>query len=175
MQNIYTSEQSKYIINSIYNWSTHTQEMTSAALQTAVNMGSDTLEKLLAHIPSMVHFLCRRLDAVYLSLTVTRSCKYNQSIFICKAPIHNKSRLQITFQSENQTPWLFGLQRCNISPTSERSATAARKKLPLSGRNLKQTRTQWWAVTGPVDRDHKLFRKLFTEVVNQLGSRVIFS
>lgn len=26
-----------------------------------------------------------------------------------------------------------------------------------------------------VDRDHKLFRKLFTEVVNQLGSRVIFS
>lgn len=148
--------------------------MTSAALQTAVNMGSDTLAKLLAHIPSMVHFLCRRLDAVYLSLTVTRSCKNNQSIFICKAPIHNKSRLQITFQSEHQTPWLFELQRCNISPMSERSATAARKKTAFI-RKKPQADPDSMVGGDRVDRDHKLFRKLFTEVVNQLGRKVIFS
>lgn len=63
---------------------------------------------------------------------------------------------------------------------SEPSATAVRKKTAFVWKKPRaepdeQNRTQWWAATGPVDRDHNLIRKLFTEVVNQLGRKVIFS
>lgn len=54
----------------------------------------------------------------------------------------------------NHTSWLIYLQRPIISPIGEHLVTVARKKLPLTWRNIEQSQTQWCTAIFPdLDRD----------------------